>query len=133
MVGHQRQAPFTATSRTVSQENVLEATENNKTFCINKLSKIYHQDPTKTKVQFADVDLAKSFFLTTEALEIYNKHCHDQRWQLADDGQSLHWTVSFVINDGSPNDSIRWRNEKQNASWFIADNVEIEHDALHLF
>ena len=117
----------------MSQENILQATEGNNTFWINKLSKIYHQDPTKTKVQFADVDSAKSFFLTTEALEIYNKYCHDQRWQLANDQQSLHWTVSFVVNDGSVNDSIRWQNEKQQASWFTADNVEIEHDALHLF
>jgi len=119
----------------VSQENVLQVTEGNKTFWINKLSKIYHQDPTKTKVQFADVDSAKSFFLTTEALEIYNKYCRDQKWQLADEGQSLHWTLSFVINDGSLNDSVRWQNEKQelNPFWFTADNVEIEHDALHLF
>ena len=117
----------------MSQEDILQATEGNNTFWINKLSKIYHQDPTQTKVQFADIDSAKSFFLTTEALEIYNKHCHDQRWQLANDQQSLHWTVSFVVNDGSLNDSIRWQNEKQQASWFTADNVEIEHDALHLF
>ena len=118
-----------------SQENVLQVTEGNKTFWINKLSKIYHQDPTKTKVQFADVDLAKFFFLTTEALEIYNKYCHDQRWQLADEGLSLHWTLSFVINDGSLNASVRWQNEKQEVDplWFNADNVEVEHDALHLF
>jgi len=118
-----------------SQENVLQVTEGNKTFWINKLSKIYHQDPTKTKVQFADLDSAKSFFLTTEALEIYNKYCRDQKWQLADEGQSLHWTASFVINDGSLNDSDRWQNEKQELDplWFTADNVEIEHDALHLF
>jgi hypothetical protein len=119
----------------MSQENVLQVTEGNNTFWINKLSKIYHQDPTQTKVQFADIDSAKSFFLTTEALEIYNKYCHDQRWQLANDQQSLHWTASFVINDGSLNDHDHWKNEKQELDplWFIADNVEIEHDALHLF
>ena len=121
----------------MSQENLLEVTdsESNKTFWINKLSKIYHQDPNKTKVQFNDVDSAKSFFLTTEALEIYNKHCRHQMWQLTNDQQSLHWTVSFMINEESPNDSIKWQNEKQELDplWFIADNVEVEHGALHLF
>ena len=33
----------------------------------------------------------------------------------------------------SLNDSIKWQNEKQNASWFCANTVEIEHDAEHLF
>ena len=117
----------------MSQENVLQLTEGSRTFWINKLSKIYHQDPTKTKVQFSNVESAKSFFLTKEAIEIYNKYCRDQRWQLADDGQSLHWTVSFMINEESQNDSIKWQNEKQNATWFCANNVEIEHDAEHLF
>ena len=41
--------------------------------------------------------------------------------------------IELLHNEESPNDSIKWQNEKQNASWFCANTVEIEHDAEHLF
>ena len=60
---------------------------------VNKLSKVYKQNQN-TKV-FANVDEAKKHFLTDEAIEQYNKYCYNQKWALADDSTSLHWTQNL--------------------------------------
>ena len=60
----------------------------------NKLSKVYKQNPY-SDIVFDNVESAKQFFLTAEAINNYNEHCYKQEWKLADNNKSLHWTVSF--------------------------------------
>ena len=108
----------------------------------NKLSKIYKQN-TYSDITFEDVELAKQFFLTTEAINNYNQHCYKQEWKLVDNNKSLHWTISFELNTKStdPNyvpNSDKWRDEKNRITsmdlWFQQGNhPDIVHDAEDLF
>ncbi len=108
---------------------------------VNKLSKVYKQNQN-TKV-FANVDEAKKHFLTDEAIEQYNKYCYNQKWALADDNTSLHWTITFTL-DTKPKDpnyisnSDKWNEAKakmcENDVWFVKGHwAVIDHNATDLF
>lgn len=107
----------------------------------NHLSKIYNQ--SNTQIKFTDVDEAKRFFCTEQALETFKLYCARQKWILINDNQSLHWTISFeldlnpVDNSYVPPSSL-WRDAKQSLidrdAWFVHPNwPRITHDAEHLF
>ena len=105
---------------------------------VNKLSKVYNQnDSSKT---FENVESAKRFFVTEQAIELFNKYCYRQEWQLTNNDRSLHWTISFKLHTQSndvPN-SDKWRDIKntmtQNEEWFVEGNSPvIDHEAEHLF
>lgn len=106
---------------------------------VNKLSKIYIQDESSNET-FADVDSAKQFFITDEALDTFNKYCYRHEWQLTNDSRSLHWTISFELDTQSteiPN-SDKWRDAKagmtEDRKWFVEDHWPIiDHAAKHLF
>lgn len=105
----------------------------------NKLSKIYHQDQSSNEI-FVDVDSAKKFFMTDEAIETFNKYSYRQEWKLINDNKSLHWTITFELDTQStdtPN-SDKWRDTKagmtENRKWFVEEHwPTIDHDAKHLF
>jgi len=106
---------------------------------VNKLSKIYNQDET-TNETFADVDSAKQFFITDEALNTFNKYCYRQEWQLTNNNRSLHWTISFELDTQSTDvsNSDQWRDVKSSMTtdktWFADEHYpEIAHEAKHLF
>ena len=104
----------------------------------NFLSKIYQQ--RNTNIKFSDVDEAKSFFLTPQAQEIFEKYCHKQKWKLTDDSMSLHWTICFTphSDENAVPFATRWRDAKASITdrdeWFVHPNWPIiDHDADHLF
>ncbi len=109
---------------------------------VNKLSKIYKQN-TSSDISFESVESAKQFFLTAEALDTYDQHCHNQQWQLTNDKKELHWTISFAL-DTKPNDpsyipnSDKWRDAKDSITlmdlWFQQGHHPIiVHDVENLF
>ena len=116
---------------------------------VNKISKIYQQCSKNLKT-FKNVDQAKSFFLTKEALDTFNKYCLKQEWRLTSNNQALHWTISFEL-DTDPKEpyippSDLWQEQKQflhdqdikdpygKESWFVRPNYPlIIHNAEQLF
>lgn len=109
---------------------------------VNKISKIYTQNDSSNNI-FEDVESAKQFFMTDQAIELFNKHCYRQRWQLTNDKKALHWTISFVL-DTKPNDpnyipnSDKWRDAKDSITsmdlWFQqGHHPVIVHDVEHLY
>ena len=105
----------------------------------NKLSKVYKQNPY-SDIVFDNVESAKQFFLTAEAINNYNEHCYKQEWKLADNNKSLHWTVSFKLDTKSSNtpDSDKWKDEKDRITsmdlWFQqGHHPDIVHDVEDLF
>lgn len=118
------------------QNSVVEFKINNKTFYKNKLSKIYNLD-LKEKSKFSNTQEAVEYFLTKEAIEIFNRYCLEQKWELTDDGRGLHWSVSFMIFDNKENNSIVWQKEKEKLTdqdlWFRTPPVKISHQVPHLF
>ena len=109
---------------------------------VHKLSKIYNQNYTGNET-FGNVDSAKRFFITDQAIQTFNKYCHRQECQLTNENRSLHWTIIFEL-DQQPIDgqyvppSSLWRDKKitmtENKEWFADGNWPvIEHEAKHLF
>jgi len=105
----------------------------------NKLSKIYNQNDT-SKETFPDVDSAKQFFITDQAMETFNKYCYRQEWQLTNDSRSLHWTITFELDTHSPEipNTKKWREAKagmtEDGKWFVEFHSPIiDHEAKHLF
>jgi hypothetical protein len=106
---------------------------------VNKISKIYTQNDSSNNI-FEDVESAKQFFMTDQAIELFNKHCYRQRWQLTDHDRSLHWTISFELHTQStdmPN-SDKWRDAKDSMTsmdlWFQqGHHPVIVHDVEHLY
>ena len=106
---------------------------------VNKLSKVYNQH-NSNRHTFENVESAKQFFLTTQAVNTYNQFCYKQEWKLADNNKSLHWTISFKLDTESNDtpDSDKWRDEKHRITsmdlWFQPGNhPDIVHDAEDLF
>jgi hypothetical protein len=104
---------------------------------VNKISKVYTQHHESNNT-FKDVESAKKFFITEQAIALFNKYCYRQEWQLTNHDRSLHWTISFKLDThstGVPN-SDKWRDIKksmtENFEWFVNFPV-IDHDAKHLF
>ena len=106
---------------------------------VNKISKLYNQNHLSNNT-FEDVESAKQFFITDQAIELFNKYCYRQEWQLTNHDRSLHWTISFKLDSQStdvPN-SDKWRDIKnsmtENVGWFVEGNSPvIDHEAKHLF
>ena len=106
---------------------------------VNKISKIYTQNDSSNNI-FEDVESAKHFFITDQAIELFNKYCYRQGWQLTNHDRSLHWTISFKLDTQStdvPN-SDKWKNEKDRITaidlWFQQGNhPDIVHDVEDLF
>jgi hypothetical protein len=109
---------------------------------VNKISKIYNQW-SNSPCQFDSIDQAKKFFLTPLALELFDRYCFRQKWQITNYNKSLHWTISFQL-DLNPNDdkyisfSDSWRDGKQKLidkdAWFVHPNHPmIYHDVNDLF
>lgn len=118
------------------QNNVVEFQIGNKTFFKNKLSKIYHRDP-EVHSKFLSTKEAVEYFLTNHAVDIFNRYCLEQKWELADDMFGLRWSVSFIIFANKENNSILWQKEKEKLTvqnlWFKNPPVKITHQASHLF
>ena len=105
---------------------------------VNKISKIYNQNDLSNNT-FEDVESAKQFFITDQALDTFKKYCYRHEWQLTNDSRSLHWTISFELDTQSteiPN-SDKWRDAKDRMTedgWFVEGNFPvIDHEAKHLF
>jgi hypothetical protein len=109
---------------------------------VNKISKIYNQN-SDSPYQFDSIDQAKKFFLTTLALELFDRYCFRQKWQITNNNKSLHWTISFQL-DLNPDDvnyvpfSDLWRDNKQTLTdkdaWFVHPNHPvINHGVNDLF
>ena len=105
---------------------------------VNKISKIYNQNDLSNNT-FEDVESAKQFFITDQALDTFKKYCYRHEWQLTNDSRSLHWTISFELDTQSteiPN-SDKWRDAKDRMTedgWFVEGNFPvIDHEAEHLF
>ena len=120
----------------VDQSSVVKFKIDDKTFYKNKLSKIYHRD-LEGGHRFSTTQEAKTYFLTKEAMQVFERYCLEQTWALTDDNLGLHWSVSFLIFDSKENNSILWQKEKENLTeqnlWFNIPPVKITHEALHLF
>lgn len=67
------------------------------------------------KTTFATVDQAKSYFLTTDTLELHDTYCANLQWALTNDNQGLIVTMDFGINespDSTQQDAAQYNDQK---------------------
>jgi len=105
----------------------------------NKMTKILSQLETPPR-NFANVDEAKAYFLSSEALTVFDECCTELQWAVVDN-QKLKYTMTFGIKDDrnteSGNDwAIQYKTRVDalnNANNFHAYAFSEEESSDHLF
>ena len=79
--------------------------------------KIYRCDNNEVKAQNfgGNVETAKSFFFTDDALDCFNTNATQLAWAITDDGNGIKFTIAFGIpkNPASTSWADAWKNTNQ--------------------